>query len=118
MAKIKHFEKMSSISSSFKNGILFEVRVQSSDYLHWAKWSRPTTNQLRKLLKCAQTGAPIPERLIGDDHTDVVTFVIYEKQHRPHSMARMHIFRCNEAWHFMLLPHYSNPLGLLQAEQS
>lgn len=115
MAKIKHFNGMSSISSSFKNGILFEVRVQVSD--EWSPWSRPTTNQLRKLLKCAQSGAPIPERLIGADHVNVIAFAIYERQHRPHSMELMRVFRSSEAWHFMLLPHYHNPLGLLQAEQ-
>lgn len=116
MAKIKHFEKMSSISSSFKDGLMFEVRVQASGYQ--AEWSRPTTNQLRKLLKYAQSGAPIPDRLIDNDDVHLAAFVIYEKKHRPHSMARMHIFRHNEAWHFMLLPHYHNPLGLLQAEPS
>lgn len=117
MAKIKHFDNMSSISSSFKNGLLFEVRVQASGEWPPVKWSRPSVNQLRKLLKCAQSGAPIPDHLLDIPGVRVLPFVIYERQHRPHSMARMATFRYNEAWHFMLLPHYPNPLGLLQAEQ-
>ena len=127
MAKIKHFDnfpKMSSITGA-KDGVVFELRVQESRDWPLAPWLIPTVNQLRKLLKYAQTGALVPDRLVGDEGVDVIAFVLYPKgqQQAPGDLmgriSRLSIYMSPEGWRFMLHPQATyNPLGLLQAEPS
>lgn len=134
MAKIKHFNnfpKMSSITGTIGN-TLFELRVRESGDWPLAPWSRPSVNQLRKLLKYAQTGAVVPDRLVGGEDVDIIAFVIWDKDCFPAPapaprsapkgtktrIARMGIYMSPEGWRFMLHPQTTyNPLGLLQAEQ-